>query len=105
MRKTGRLYHFWLHFKHVLTAWNTTGEAIHSPYLFHLVRFVLRDENSFYAFAEIERAGTRAVDEGRTDKRTHDVSYRQFHDTASETAAGHPRSGREKRSNRILAAA
>lgn len=61
MHKTGRLYHFWLHFKHHLTAWNTTGEAIHSPYLFHLVRFVLRDENTFYAFGEIERTNSRGT--------------------------------------------
>ena len=69
MRKTGRLYHFWLHFKHVLTAWNTTGEAIHSPYLFHLVRFVLRDENSFYAFGEIERTHGRLTKDERTKGR------------------------------------
>ena len=41
--------------KHFLTAWNTTGEGIHSPYLFRLVRFVIRDENAFYCFADIER--------------------------------------------------
>ncbi|MBR1878991.1 MAG: class I SAM-dependent methyltransferase [Paludibacteraceae bacterium] len=41
--------------KHRLTAWNTTGEGIHSPWLFRLVRFVLRDENSFYCFSSIER--------------------------------------------------
>jgi len=43
------------YFRHLLTAWNTTGEGIHSPYLFELVRFVLRDENSYYCFADIER--------------------------------------------------
>lgn len=41
--------------RHVLTAWNTTGEGIHSPYLFELVRFVLRDSNSYYCFSDIER--------------------------------------------------
>ena len=41
--------------KHHLTAWNTTGEGIHSPYLFELVRFILRDENAFYCFSDIER--------------------------------------------------
>lgn len=41
--------------RHFLTAWNTTGEGIHSPYLFRLVRFVIRDENTFYCFADIER--------------------------------------------------
>ena len=42
-------------FRHFLTAWNTSGEAIHSPYLFRLVRFVLRDENAYYCFRDIER--------------------------------------------------
>jgi len=41
--------------RHCLTAWNTTGEGIHSPYLFRLVRFVMRDGNTFYCFADIER--------------------------------------------------
>ena len=41
--------------RHFLTAWNTSGEAIHSPYLFRLVRFVLRDENAYYCFRDIER--------------------------------------------------
>ena len=41
--------------RHCLTAWNTTGEAIHSPYLFRLVRFDMRDRNSFYCYADIER--------------------------------------------------
>ena len=40
---------------HFLSAWNTTGEGIHSPYLFELVRFVLRDRNAYYCFADIER--------------------------------------------------
>lgn len=41
--------------KHFLTAWNTTGEGIHSPYLFELVRFIMRDRNAYYCFADIER--------------------------------------------------
>ena len=41
--------------KHFLTAWNTTGEGIHSPYLFRLVRLVMRDKNSYYCFPDIER--------------------------------------------------
>ncbi len=41
--------------RHRLTAWNTSGEGIHSPYLFELVRFILRDRNSYYCFADIER--------------------------------------------------
>jgi len=41
--------------RHCLTAWNTSGEGIHSPYLFELVRFVMRDENEYYCFSDIER--------------------------------------------------
>jgi predicted O-methyltransferase YrrM len=54
MRK-GLFYSIWAYVKHVFTAWNTTGEGIHSPYLFELVHLVLRDENSYYCFADIER--------------------------------------------------
>lgn len=49
------LYRIWSYVRHVLTAWNTTGEGIHSPYLFYLVRFLMRDENAYYCFADIER--------------------------------------------------
>ena len=45
----------WAYICHLLTAWNTTGEGIHSPYLFRLVRFVLRDRNAYYCFTDIER--------------------------------------------------
>ena len=45
----------WMYLWHFLSAWNTTGEGIHSPYLFELVRFVLRDKNAYYCFADIER--------------------------------------------------
>jgi len=48
-------YRIWTFLRHFLTAWNTTGEGIHSPYLFHIVRFIMRDENSYYCFADIER--------------------------------------------------
>ena len=41
--------------RHCLTAWNTTGEGVHSPYLFAIVRLIMRDENSYYCFADIER--------------------------------------------------
>ena len=50
-----KLHRIWSYVRHVLTAWNTTGEGIHSPYLFEIVRFIMRDENTFYCFADIER--------------------------------------------------
>lgn len=55
MVKWALFHRIWSYLKHVLSAWNTTGEGIHSPYLFELVRFILRDENSYYCFADIER--------------------------------------------------
>ena len=58
MAKSGSIHRFLAYIKHVLTAWNTTGEGIHSPYLFELVRFILRDQNTYYCFADIERRRT-----------------------------------------------
>jgi predicted O-methyltransferase YrrM len=55
MAKNAQLHRILAFLKHRLTAWNTTGEGIHSPYLFELVRFVLRDQNRYYCFADIER--------------------------------------------------
>lgn len=55
MAKSSTLHRFFAYLRHILTAWNTTGEGIHSPYLFHIVRFLMRDENSYYCFADIER--------------------------------------------------
>ena len=49
------IHQIWTFIRHFLTAWNTTGEGIHSPYLFYLVSFVMRDENTFYCFDDIER--------------------------------------------------
>lgn len=39
----------------VLTARNTGGFGVHSPSLFHLVKFVFAEKNPFYVFAEIEK--------------------------------------------------
>lgn len=37
-----------------LTAWNTGGEGIHSPYLFEWVRMVMSDKHSYYGWDAIE---------------------------------------------------
>ena len=55
MAKKDITHRFLAYVRHVFSAWNTTGEGIHSPYLFELVRFVLRDKNAYYCFADIER--------------------------------------------------
>ena len=48
-------YRIWAHIRHRLTAWNTGGEGIHSPYLFYLVRFLFYDRNAYYCFNPIEQ--------------------------------------------------
>lgn len=55
MTKSGDIHRLLAFVKHFFTSWNTTGEGIHSPYLFEFVRFVLRDRNTYYCFADIER--------------------------------------------------
>ena len=42
----------WL--RHQLTAWNTGGEGVHSPYLFEWVRMVMTDKNEYYTWEDIE---------------------------------------------------
>ncbi|MCR5050814.1 MAG: class I SAM-dependent methyltransferase [Paludibacteraceae bacterium] len=49
------LYRVFSYVRHRLTAWNTTGEGIHSPYLFYIVRFLMHDKNTYYCFEDIER--------------------------------------------------
>lgn len=55
MANSGSFHRVLAFLRHFFTSWNTTGEGIHSPFLFELVRFILRDENSYYCFADIER--------------------------------------------------
>lgn len=47
-------YRFYAWVRHQLTSWNTGGEGIHSPYLFHLVRHIISDDNHYYCWAAIE---------------------------------------------------
>ena len=49
------IYRVFSYLRHRLTAWNTTGEGIHSPYLFYIVRFLMHDKNTYYCFENIER--------------------------------------------------
>jgi len=55
MAKSSNFHRVRAFLKHFFTSWNTTGEGIHSPYLFELVRFILRDRNTYYCFSDIER--------------------------------------------------
>lgn len=58
MRLGAIIYRVFSYLRHVLTAWNTTGEGIHSPSLFYIVRFLFRDKNSYYCFETIEQQRT-----------------------------------------------
>ena len=55
MAKSAQIHSICAFIKHFFSSWNTTGEGIHSPYLFELVRFILRDRNAYYCFTDIER--------------------------------------------------
>ena len=55
MSKSTQIHSICAFFKHFFSSWNTSGEGIHSPYLFELVRFIIRDRNAYYCFADIER--------------------------------------------------
>lgn len=54
MQIRNTLYRVWSYAIHWLTAWNTGGEGIHSPKLFYIVRMLLYDTNSYYAWDKIE---------------------------------------------------
>jgi len=43
-----------LRLMHRFCAWNTTGEGVHSPRLFYLVRYIFREKAHLYAWSAIE---------------------------------------------------
>ena len=56
----------------ILTARNTGGFGVHSPSLFHLVKFVFAEKNPFYVFAEIEKLRSELLKNNNT------ISLRDF---------------------------
>ena len=54
MSSKAALYRLGAWLKHQVCAWNTGGEGIHSPYLFHLVRMIISDDNRYYCWDTIE---------------------------------------------------
>ena len=59
------LYRVGSYLRHLLTARNTGGHGIHSPYLFEWVRMVMSDENSYYAWEEIEKVRAKMLADER----------------------------------------
>lgn len=69
---TGRLVDFkllsyrlcaWLRFH--MSAWNTGGNGVHSPYLFEWVRMVMSDKHSYYGWQPIEECRAAMLQDGR----------------------------------------
>ena len=61
MKLATAIYRVLSWFRHQLTARNTGGHGIHSPYLFEWVRMVLHDENVYYAWNKIEEIRMRML--------------------------------------------
>ena len=59
------IYRVGSYLRHCLTARHTGGHGIHSPYLFEWVRMVLSDENSYYAWSEIEKVRAKMLTDTR----------------------------------------
>ena len=59
------IYRVGSYLRHCLTARHTGGHGIHSPYLFEWVRMVLSDENSYYAWGEIEKVRAKMLADER----------------------------------------
>ncbi len=85
----------WLKFR--LTAWNTGGEGVHSPYLFEWVRMVMMDKNSFYIWGDIERCREKMLQDGRVlrfedfgsgAKEKGEVTKRRVSDLAKNSLTG-----------------
>lgn len=85
----------WLKFR--LTAWNTGGEGVHSPYLFEWVRMVMMDKNSFYIWGDIERCREKMLQDGRVlrfedfgsgAKEKGEVTERRVSDLAKNSLTG-----------------
>jgi predicted O-methyltransferase YrrM len=61
MKKNAYLYRVSTWLKHHLTAWNTGGEGVHSPYLFEWVRMVMSDKHAYRVWEDIESVRARML--------------------------------------------
>ena len=61
MKKNVYLYRVCSWLKHHLTAWNTGGEGVHSPYLFEWVRMVMSDKHAYRVWDKIEGVRTQML--------------------------------------------
>lgn len=59
----------WRYFKHVVTARNTNGFGVHSPFIYQFVRFVIYEKYYFYSFTTIENTRKKL----KSDKKKIDI--------------------------------
>lgn len=59
------IYRIYYYFIHILTARNSKGFGVHSPYLFQFTNYVLLEKNEFYVYNKIEKIRHKLL----TDKR------------------------------------
>lgn len=57
------------YFKHVITARNTKGFGVHSPFIYQFVRFVIYEKYYFYSFSSIENIRKKL----KTDRKIIDI--------------------------------
>jgi predicted O-methyltransferase YrrM len=67
MNRFRMTFKFILHF---LTAKNTSGFGVHSPFVFHFTKFVLNNKGTYYIFPAIEKIRSRL----KRDKRKLDIT-------------------------------
>ena len=76
MKKNVYLYRVSSWLKHQLTARNTGGHGVHSPYLFEWVRMVMSDKNTYYVWDTlygVEYVVPRSVFQNDTTKKPSQV--------------------------------
>ena len=78
MIRTG-LYRVTSWLRHHLTARNTGGHGVHSPYLFEWVRMILHDKHPYYVWEDIEAIRAELLRDGR------EIEYVDYGSGAKET--------------------
>jgi predicted O-methyltransferase YrrM len=94
MMKKEYLYRVNTWLKHHLSAWNTGGEGVHSPYLFEWVRMIMADPHAYYIWNDIEnlrkemlsdQTQIEFMDYGSGGSLDGELSYRRICDVAKSS--------------------
>lgn len=58
------IYRIFTYLRHRLTSWNTSGEGIHSPSLFYMVRMLFYCQSRYYCWSDIENLRQKLLRSG-----------------------------------------